>query len=66
MYKRKGIFLPVFFILFAGEGKAVVCTLEVLERGLTVYDWHIRIHTISFKEKNNEVHIYLDINLKTV
>jgi hypothetical protein len=24
-------------ILFAGEGKTVVCTLEVLERGLTVY-----------------------------
>jgi hypothetical protein len=34
----KGIFLPVFLILFVGEEKTVVCTLEVLERGLTVYE----------------------------
>jgi hypothetical protein len=38
LYERKGIFLPVFLVLFAGEGKTVVCTLEVLERGNEVLE----------------------------
>ena len=38
----------MYFDFIAGEEKTVVCTLAVLERGLTVYDGHIKIHFILF------------------
>jgi hypothetical protein len=61
----QGIFLPVFLILFAGEEKTVVCTLEVLERGLTVYELAYKdTYDIIFL-KSNEVYIF-GHKLKTV
>ncbi len=56
---------PCIFDFIAGEEKTVVCTLDVLERGLTVYELAYKdTYDIIFL-KSNEVYIF-GHKLKTV